>query len=95
MTLKLYFMKCPERKISQCILPFRDFTKFAGLRPATLFKKRPWHRCFPVKISKNIFFYRINLVAASLLKKPSSFNSFGIKFCLKRTRKERKRKVWF
>ena len=21
MTLKLYFMKCPERKISQCILP--------------------------------------------------------------------------
>ena len=23
MTLKLYFMKCPERKISQCILHFR------------------------------------------------------------------------
>ena len=22
MTLKLYFMKCPERKIGQCILPF-------------------------------------------------------------------------
>ena len=24
MTLKLYFMKCPERKISQCILPFTN-----------------------------------------------------------------------
>ena len=23
MTLKLYFMKCPERKTSQCILPLR------------------------------------------------------------------------
>ena len=23
MTLKLYFVKCPERKISQCILPLR------------------------------------------------------------------------
>ena len=25
MTLKLYFMKCLERKISQCILPFKEF----------------------------------------------------------------------
>ena len=23
-----------------------------GLRPATLFKKRPWHRCFPVNFMK-------------------------------------------
>ena len=26
--------------------------KNAGLRPATLFKKRPWHRCFPVNFVK-------------------------------------------
>ena len=53
MSLKLYFMKCSERKISQCILPFRNFVKFtgkhlcqslfsnkvAGLRSGTLFKK--------------------------------------------------------
>ena len=69
MTLKLYFMKCLERKISQCILPFRNFTKFtgkhlkhlcqsllfnkvAGLRPATVLKKRLWHRCFPVNFVK-------------------------------------------
>ena len=33
--------------------------KVAGLRPATLLKKRLWHRCFPVnfqKISKDTFF---------------------------------------
>ena len=27
MTLKLYFMKCPEIKISQCILPLRPLCK--------------------------------------------------------------------
>ena len=66
MTLKLYFMKCPERKISQGILPFRNFAKLtekhlrqslffnkvAGLRPEILFKKRLWHRCFPVNFAK-------------------------------------------
>ena len=28
------------------------FNKVAGLRPATLSKKRPWHRCFPVNFVK-------------------------------------------
>ena len=28
------------------------FNKVAGLRTATLFKKRLWHRCFPVNFSK-------------------------------------------
>ena len=28
------------------------FNKVAGLRPATLLKKRLWHRCFPVKFAK-------------------------------------------
>ena len=35
------------------------FNKFAGLRPATLFKKSIWHRYFPVsflKFFKNIFY---------------------------------------
>ena len=26
--------------------------KVAGIRPATLLKKRPWHRCFPVNFVK-------------------------------------------
>ena len=30
------------------------FNKVAGLRPATLFKKRPWQRFFPVNFAKFI-----------------------------------------
>ena len=43
------------------------FNKVAGLRPATLLKKRLWHRCFLVNFAKFLktpFFYRIPLVAA-------------------------------
>ena len=35
------------------------FNKVAGLRPAPLLKKSPWHSCFPanfVKFLKNIFY---------------------------------------
>ena len=28
------------------------FNTIAGLRPATLLKKRLWHRCFPVNFTK-------------------------------------------
>ena len=28
------------------------FNKVAGLRPATLLKKRLWHRCFPINFAK-------------------------------------------
>ena len=39
-------------------VPESLFNKVAGLRPATLLKKRLWHRCFPVicEICKNTFF---------------------------------------
>ena len=30
----------------------RLFNKVAGLRPATLLKKRLWHRCFPLNFAK-------------------------------------------
>ena len=46
------------------------FNKVAWLSPATSFKKRLWHRCFPVEfceISKNIFLHRTHLKAASEL----------------------------
>ena len=45
------------------------FDKVAGLRSATLLKKRLWHRFFSCdfcEISKNTFFYRTPLVAASV-----------------------------
>ena len=52
----------------------RNFTKLTGkqlcqsLRPATLSKKRLWHKCFPVNFVKflNTFFTRTLLVAASV-----------------------------
>ena len=47
------------------------FNKFAGLRPATLLKKRLWHRCFPLnfcEISKNIFSHRRPPVDGSVNK---------------------------
>ena len=28
------------------------FNKVTGLRPASLLKKRPWHKCFPANIAK-------------------------------------------
>ena len=39
------------------------------LRPATLLKKRPWHRCFPVNFAKFLRtpFYITPLVAASVM----------------------------
>ena len=39
------------------------FNKIAGIRPATLLKKRLWHRCFPVNFakSKEHLFYRTSL----------------------------------
>ena len=56
MPLKLSFMKCCERKISHCILAFRNSAKFTRKhlrqRPATLLKKSLWHRCFPVTFAK-------------------------------------------
>ena len=61
-----------KSSIKKCV--FRNFAKFtgkrlcqnlffdkvAGLRPATLLKKRPWHRCFPVIFVKFLrtTFYR-------------------------------------
>ena len=38
------------------------FNKVSGLRPATLLKKRLWHRCFPVNFA---LFLRTPLVAVS------------------------------
>ena len=44
----------PEVICKKCVL--RNFTKFkvAGLSPATLLRKRLWHRCFPVNFAKFI-----------------------------------------
>ena len=54
------------------------FNKVAGLRPATLLKKRLWHRFFSCefcKISRNTFSYRTPPVLASRLLNPQKSNN--------------------
>ena len=50
-SVKKVFLEISQNsKENTCQIPF--FNKVAGLRPATLLKKRPWHRCFPVNLAK-------------------------------------------
>ena len=42
------FTKFTRKHLCQSLF----FNKVAGLRPATLLKKRLWHRCFPVNFAK-------------------------------------------
>ena len=60
------YFRSSHRRCSVIKFDFRNFAKFAGkhlcqslffskvsdLRPATLLKKRHWHRCFPVSCTK-------------------------------------------
>ena len=51
-----YFAKFTGKHLCQSLF----FNKVAGLRPATLLKKRLWYRCFPVNFAKFLghLFYR-------------------------------------
>ena len=40
-----------EAVVQRCSVK-KVFLKVAGLRPATLLKKRLWHKCFPVNFVK-------------------------------------------
>ena len=42
------FAKFTGKRLCQSLF----FNKVAGLSPATLLKKRLWHRCLPVKFAK-------------------------------------------
>ena len=64
--IKLFLNRSSYRRCSVKKVLLKNFTKFtgkhlyqslffnkvAGLRPATLLKKRLWHRCFPVNFVK-------------------------------------------
>ena len=59
------FTKFAGKQLCQSLF----FNKVAGLRSAFLLKKRPWDRCEFCEfceISKNTFFHRTPLVAASI-----------------------------
>ena len=45
-------LKYLAKKENTCARDF--FNKVADVRPATLLKKRLWHRCFPVNFAKFI-----------------------------------------
>ena len=42
------FAKFTGKQLCQILI----FSKVAGLRPATLLKRKLWHRCFPVTFAK-------------------------------------------
>ena len=48
------FVKFTGKHLCQSLffINFIFFNKVAGLRPATLLKKRPWYRCFPMNFAK-------------------------------------------
>ena len=70
-TFSKYFFK--EKMINSVertwfFFSLASFCRSSCQRPATLLKKRPWHRCFPVnfaKIPKSIFSHKAPPVAAS------------------------------
>ena len=52
-SLKKVFLKTSQNSQGGKLLCQRLFlNKVSGLRPATLLKKRLWHRCFPVNFAK-------------------------------------------
>ena len=56
------FIKFTGKHLCQSLL----FNKDAGLKPATLLKRKLWHRCFPVNFMRLLrkLFFRTPLVAA-------------------------------
>ena len=49
---KKVFLEISQNPLENTCARVSFFHKVAGLRPATLFKKRLWHRCFPVNFVK-------------------------------------------
>ena len=60
------FVKLTGKHLRQSLF-FNKVADLADLSPATLLKKRLWHRCFPVNFAKFLrtSFYRTLLVASS------------------------------
>ena len=82
------FAKCRERHLRWNFF----LNKIESFRPATLFKKRLRHRCFPVNFMKFLKApFLQNTCGWLLLKK---FNTFSLSVTKLRKREKRKYKVW-
>ena len=71
-------------------MPESYFNKIAGLMPATLLKKRLWHRCFPVNFTKFLRtpFFTEHLQWLLLLVVISSLSLDLLKICVDNFKKE-------
>ena len=71
-------------------MPESYFNKIAGLMPATLLKKRLWHRCFPVNFTKFLRtpFFTERLQWLLLLVVISSLSLDLLKICVDNFKKE-------
>ena len=49
---KNVFLEISQKFTSKRLCQSLFFNKVAGLRPATVLKKKLWHRCFPVNFTK-------------------------------------------
>ena len=67
------FTKFTEKHLCQSLF----FNKAAGLRPATLLKKRLWHRYFPVKFVKFLRASFLQNVSGRVLVKNYFFSNFS------------------
>ena len=50
--IKTVFLEISQKFSGKYLCQSLFFNKVAGLRPASLLKKRLWHRCFPVNFAK-------------------------------------------
>ena len=51
-SIKMVFLEISQNLQENTCARVSFFNKVAGFRPATLLKKRPWHKCFPVNVAK-------------------------------------------
>ena len=51
-SVKKVFLKISQNSQENTCARVLFFNKVAGIRPATLFNKRIWHRCYPVNFTK-------------------------------------------
>ena len=51
-SVKKVFLEISKKITGKHLCQSLSFKKIAGLRSATLLRKRPWHRCFPVNFVK-------------------------------------------
>ena len=64
-------------------VPESLFNKVAGLRPATLLKKRLWHRCFPINFVKLLItpFLSVTVILVQTLTSLYFHDTFCIVSC--------------